>query len=85
MDGSRAFWLEAIDEGQLWFTAGILLTFGVAIGSMARQWMPFVALAEKVFRALELPGPGSIDLVRSSKLQRTEQDAVEFGVMYFRY
>lgn len=79
------FWSEAIHEGLEWFVGGIFLAFGIAIGSMAKQWMPFVTLAEKVFKILELPNPGNIDLVKSSKMQRTKQDAAEFGVMYFRY
>jgi hypothetical protein len=52
---------------------------------MTRQWMPFVRLAEKVFRALELPNPSSIDLVKSSKAQRTAEDKAEYGTFYFRY
>jgi hypothetical protein len=84
-DGSLVFWSNSLKEGQEWFTGGILLVFGIAIRSMAKQWMPFVTLAEKVFKTLELPNPYRIDLVKSSKLQRTEQDKAEFGVMYFRY
>ncbi len=53
--------------------------------SLTRKWMPFVRLAEKVFRALELPNPSSIDLVKTSEAQRTEKDPGEFGTFYFRY
>jgi hypothetical protein len=52
---------------------------------MTRQWMPFVRLAEKVFKALELPNPSNVDLVKSSKAQRTAEDKAEYGTFYFRY
>lgn len=64
----------------------VLMTFlGVMTFSLSRKWMPFVRLAEKVFRALELPNPSNVDLVKSSKAQRTERDPGEFGTFYFRY
>jgi hypothetical protein len=47
--------------------------------------MPFVRLAERVFKALELPHPGNVDLVSTSKAQRTAEDPGEFGTFYFRY
>ncbi len=65
---------------------GVLMTFlGVMTFSLSRKWMPFVRLAEKVFRALELPDPSNVDLVKSSKKQRTVHDPGEFGTFYFRY
>lgn len=59
--------------------------FGVMTHSLTRKWLPFVRLAEKVFRALDLPDPANIDLVKSSKRSRTPQDPPEFGTFYFRY
>ncbi len=53
--------------------------------SLARKWMPFVRVAEKVFRALELPNPSHIDLVKSSKAQRKPDDPGEYGTFWFRY
>lgn len=53
--------------------------------SLSRKWMPFVRLAEKVFRALELSDPSNVDLVKSSNKQRTARDPGEFGTFYFRY
>lgn len=64
---------------------GLMLFFGVMTFSLSRKWLPFVRLAEKVFRALELPDPSNVDLVKSSKAQRTERDPGEFGTFYFRY
>uniref|UniRef100_UPI0033414A90 putative type VI secretion system effector n=1 Tax=Castellaniella defragrans TaxID=75697 RepID=UPI0033414A90 len=58
---------------------------GLVTISLARQWMPFVRLSEKVFRTLGLPDPGNIDLVKSSKAQRRPDDPAEFGTFYFRY
>lgn len=64
---------------------GVMAFFALMTYSLSRKWMPFVRVAEKVFRTLELPNPGNIDLVKSSKAQRTEQDPGEFGTFYFRY
>lgn len=64
---------------------GLMIFFGAMTYSLSRKWMPFVRLAEKVFRALEMPDPSNVDLVKSSKAQRTEHDPGEFGTFYFRY
>jgi hypothetical protein len=64
---------------------GIMLFFAFVTFMMTRQWMPFVRLSEKVFRALDLPNPSSVDLVKSSNAQRTDKDSAEFGTFYFRY
>jgi hypothetical protein len=53
--------------------------------SLARKWLPFVQVAEKVFKALGWPDPGNIDLVKRSKLRRTDKDPGEYGTFYFRY
>jgi len=73
---------------------GLSIVTAVAMAAMAmaavitfsttRQWLPFVRVAEKVFRTLGLPNPSSIDLVKSSKRQRTPKDPGEFGTFYFR-
>jgi hypothetical protein len=92
------FWLliEANQLNQL-SDSNIMLSMGlVMVGcvyafsalmtfSLSRKWLPIVRVAEKVFRALELPNPSNIDLVKSSKAQRTAQDPGEFGTFYFRY
>jgi len=49
------------------------------------KWMPFVRLAEAVFRTLELPNPSQIDLVKSSKKLTRDDDDPACGIMYFRY
>ena len=51
----------------------------------ALKWLPFVRIAEKVFRALELPNPSNIDLKKSTKAQRKPDDPVGYGVYWFRY
>ena len=65
--------------------AAVMLFYGVMTFSLSRKWMPFVRLAEKVFRALELPDASNVDLVKSSNKQRTAHDPGEFGTFYFRY
>ena len=49
------------------------------------QYMPFVRLAEKIFTVLGIQRPRNVDLVQSSKVQRTLDDAPEYGTFYFRY
>ncbi|PHV09631.1 putative type VI secretion system effector [Chitinimonas sp. BJB300] len=63
----------------------MIIIFGVMTFFLARKWLPFVRLAEKVFRALDWPNPSNVDLVKSSNAQRTEKDPGEFGTFYFRY
>lgn len=65
--------------------SGVMAFLGIMTFSLTWKWMPFVRLAEKVFRALDLPDPSNIDLVRSSNRQRTEHDPGEFGTFYLRY
>ncbi len=69
----------------LWGLLGLMVFFALVAYNLTRKWMPFVRLAEKVFRALDLPNPTNIDLVKSSKAQRTDKDSGEFGTFYFRY
>ena len=64
---------------------GLMIFFGVMTFSLSRKWLPFVRVAEKVFRALDLPNPSNIDLVKSTKAKRTEHDPGELGAFYFRY
>lgn len=73
------------DAGSWLVMLGVFLFFGVATFSMSRQWLPFVKVAERVFRALELPNPSGVDLVKRTKAQRTEKDPAELGAFYFRY
>lgn len=61
------------------------LLFGAMAVSLGRKWMPFVRLAEKVFKTLGWAKPGHIDLVKSSSEQRKDTDSAEFGTFYFRY
>lgn len=77
---------ELFSEKEPWLAMlGLFLFFGVATFSMSRQWLPFVKVAERVFRALELPNPSGVDLVKRTKAQRTEKDPAELGAFYFRY
>jgi hypothetical protein len=82
LTGSRE---ELFSIGALITFGGLMTFFAFVTYMMTRQWMPFVRLAEKVFKALELPNPSNIDLVKSSKAQRTAEDKAEYGTFYFRY
>ncbi len=71
---------------EAWFMLGaLMLFFGAITFSLSRKWMPFVRVAENVFRVLGLPNPSRIDLVKSSRAQRKPDDPGEFGAFYFRY
>jgi hypothetical protein len=63
----------------------LMAAFGVMTFFLTRKWLPFVRVAERVFRTLGLPDPSNIDLVKSSKAQRKASDPGEFGTFYFRY
>jgi hypothetical protein len=68
-----------------WLSSFLAFGFMLMFVSLSRQYMPFVRLSERVFNILGLPDPTNIDLVRSSKQQRTAQDPPELGTFYFRY
>jgi len=72
-------------EPYLYMALAVYAFFGLMTMSLARKWMPFVNVAERVFKALGLLHPGRVDLVKSSKALRTDQDPGEFGTFYFRY
>ena len=66
-------------------TAFFFPVFALMTWSLARKWMPFVRLSEKVFQAFNWEAPGSIDLVKRSRDRKTGGEPPEYGVMYFRY
>jgi len=68
-----------------WLNGAIAIVFILMFLSLAKQYMPFVRLAEKIFTVLGIPRPRNVDLVQSSKVQRTIDDAPEYGTFYFRY
>jgi len=68
-----------------WFNAVMVAFFILMFTSLARQYLPFVRVAQKVFVVLGLPDAENIDLVKSSNRQRTNRDPAEFGTFYFRY
>lgn len=68
-----------------WCSSGLGAYFGLMVISLSRKWSPFVQIAEKVFRTLQWSNPSWVDLVKSSKAQRTAKDKVELGTFYFRY
>ncbi|MDI3384285.1 putative type VI secretion system effector [Xenophilus aerolatus] len=59
--------------------------FALMTFSLARRWMPFVRLTERICQVLDFPNPGNIDLVKSSKLLRKPEDDGAYGHLYFRY
>jgi hypothetical protein len=78
--------LDLLIRPQLYLIGGpVAAVFVLMFISLSRQYMPFVRLSERVFMTLGLPGAKDIDLVKSSKVQRTAEDAGEFGTFYFRY
>jgi hypothetical protein len=82
--GLERFWHAAVDIVS-WTALAYYIFFGVMTISLARKWMPFVRLTEKVCRTLGFSDPGNVDFVKSSKAQRKPDDPGEFGTFYFRY
>ena len=77
--------LGAREEGTGYVFLAIIVFFGLMTISLARKWMPFVRLTEKICRTLGIPDPSNVDLVKSSKAQRQPDDPGEYGTFYFRY
>lgn len=78
-------WKFVTHPSMIWISGLSTLFFVPMFFSLSRQFMPFVRLSEKVFVVLGLPNAKDIDLVQSSKHQRTAEDPAEFGTFYFRY
>lgn len=76
---------DVFPYGFLAMGAGFYAFFGLMTLSLARKWMPFVRLTEKVCRTLGIPDSGNVDLVKSAKTQRQPGDPGEYGTFYFRY
>ena len=82
--GLEDFW-RTVTDIVVWVVIAFYVFFGLMTISLARKWMPFVRLAQKVFATLGWPNPGNIDLVKTSKAQRKPGDPGEYGTFYFRY
>jgi hypothetical protein len=83
--GSPQSILNGWSEGGNYAVLGVVIFFALMFSSLTRKWMPFVRVAEKVFKALGWPNPGAVDLVKSSKAKRRPEDPGEYGTFYFRY
>jgi hypothetical protein len=87
LGGGRLFVGPGLLQGP--FAFGILgfiaLSLAAMFFSLSRQYMPFARTAEAIFHVLGLPNASNLDLVKSTKAQRTESDPAELGVFYFRY
>jgi hypothetical protein len=74
-----------LEPAVFWINGPLSMGFVLMFFSLSRQYMPFVRLSEKIFSILDLPDATNMDLVKSSKAQRTPDDPPEFGTFYFRY
>ncbi|PKO85162.1 MAG: hypothetical protein CVU18_21555 [Betaproteobacteria bacterium HGW-Betaproteobacteria-12] len=72
-------------DSLLFLVAFFFPVFALMTWSLARKWMPFVRLSEKVFRAFGWDNPASVDLVKRSKEGKMGDEKPEYGVFYFRY
>ena len=72
-------YLTALQDDLSYVAGGFYLFFGLLTISLARKWMPFVRLSEKVFRVMGFGDPVNVDLVKSSKAQRKPDDPGEYG------
>ena len=78
-------WMAALSDVLPYIALASFAFFGLMTASLARRWMPFVRLTEKLCRTLGLPEASDVDLVKFSKARRRPEDPGEFGTFYFRY
>ncbi|WP_199032828.1 putative type VI secretion system effector [Ralstonia sp. ASV6] len=83
--GPNDYWILVSNKAFSYALIGSYAFFGIMTISLARKWMPFVRLTERVCRTLGIPDAGNVDLVKSSKAQRKSDDPGEYGTFYFRY
>jgi len=77
---------QLVAEGILqWSVLGVAAFFFLMVFSLSRKWLPFVRVAENVFRTLGWSNPSNIDLKKRTKARRTKNDPVEYGRFYFYY
>ena len=77
---------KLIDENVFqWGAFGSFLFFGAMVLSLSKKWLPFVRVAENVFKTLGWSNALRVDLKKITKRRRTSSDAVECGVFYFHY
>jgi hypothetical protein len=82
---SSEFHAKFLQVMALGLTGFFYPVFALMTWSLARKWMPFVRLSEKVFRAFGWDNPASVDLVKRSKEGKMGDEKPEYGVFYFRY
>ncbi len=83
--GSEVFVKASDNWLLLWNAIAYFAFFGAMVFCLSKRWLPFVGVAEKVFRTLGWPNPSMVDLKNRTKAQRTKNDPPECGVFYFRY
>ena len=82
---SLEFHLQFLQVMVFGFVGFFYPVFALMTWSLARKWMPFVRLSEKVFCAFGWDRPESVDLVKRSKEYKIDDAPPENGVFYFRY
>lgn len=82
----RASTQELLADGILqWGAFAFYSFFGAMIFSLSRRWLPFVRVAENIFRTFGWPNSSGIDLKKRTKARRAKDDSVEYGRFYFYY
>jgi hypothetical protein len=76
--------LEYLDSAKFAFPV-VWLFLAFVTWQLSLKWLPFVRLAERVFRTLEFPDPSNVDLVKRTKARRKPSDPGELGAFYFYY
>nr|WP_034339465.1 putative type VI secretion system effector [Herbaspirillum sp. B39] len=64
---------------------GLAFCWTFIILMLMLQWTPFGKAAQRVFSALGLKDPSSVDLKKTTKAQRKPGDPPEMGAFFFRY
>ncbi|WP_318826249.1 hypothetical protein [Burkholderia thailandensis] len=66
-------------------SVGSLVIYGIIAMNIARKFMPFVNMAEGIFKVLGWEGVGRIDLPKKSKAARRSEGLPGLGKLYFKY
>jgi hypothetical protein len=78
-------WTVVEDAWSLGIPLAVAAFFAAMVFNLSKKWLPFVTVAEKVFKTLDWPHPRSVDLKKSTKAHRKSTDSGEYGAFYFYY
>lgn len=76
---------EWLEPSTFIVVGGAMAFFALMVWSLTRQWMPFAKLAQQIFTVLEFKNPSMVDLEKTTKQKRKDNDSPMLGTFFFRY